>query len=315
MNTPFLHQLPDAQALFEVVAHEQALLPSLVEKDYWLMHVLWGIQQQGFRFELKGGTSLSKGYGIIERFSEDIDICIHPNQSEAVKTGKNHTKPAHIESRRLFFESIATTLNVPGVTFSRDSRFDDVEKMRGAGISGKYFSHFVQMPELKAEILLEVGFDQTAPYLPRDISSWAFEKAFSLGLDIIDNRAKQVNCYCPEYTFVEKLQAVSTKFRLQQENKIFPINFLRHYYDIYRLLEVQRVRNFIGSAEYLAHKANRFRSQDEMEIRLNPAFVFKNPETKRLYSEEFKQKSAIYFKEQPSFEAVLERITQYIDRL
>ena len=38
------------------------------------MHVLWGLQAQGFAFELKVGTSLSKGFGVIHRFSEDIDI-------------------------------------------------------------------------------------------------------------------------------------------------------------------------------------------------------------------------------------------------
>jgi predicted nucleotidyltransferase component of viral defense system len=42
------------------------------------MHVLYGLKNQGLAFELKGGTSLSKGYKIIKRFSEDIDIYIHP---------------------------------------------------------------------------------------------------------------------------------------------------------------------------------------------------------------------------------------------
>ena len=48
----------------------------LIEKDYWLMHGLWALQQQGWQFQLKGGTSLSKGFGIIQRFSEDIDLRI-----------------------------------------------------------------------------------------------------------------------------------------------------------------------------------------------------------------------------------------------
>lgn len=74
----------------------------LVEKDYWLMHCLWGLQQNGFDFELKDGTSLSKGFNIIERFSEDIDIQIHPYTTSQVKTGKNHDKPAHIRSRQIF---------------------------------------------------------------------------------------------------------------------------------------------------------------------------------------------------------------------
>lgn len=79
INRLFLHELPNAKDLFEVVSNEKEILPIIVEKDYWLMHCLWGIQQQGFKFELKGGTSLSKGFGIIERFSEDIDVQIHPD--------------------------------------------------------------------------------------------------------------------------------------------------------------------------------------------------------------------------------------------
>lgn len=51
----FLHQLSDAKELFEVVANERQILPILVEKDYWIMHCLWGLQQQGFQFALKGG--------------------------------------------------------------------------------------------------------------------------------------------------------------------------------------------------------------------------------------------------------------------
>lgn len=51
----FLHQLPDAKELFEIVAHEKKLVPIIVEKDYWIMHCLWGMGQQGLEFDLKGG--------------------------------------------------------------------------------------------------------------------------------------------------------------------------------------------------------------------------------------------------------------------
>ena len=71
---PYLHERSDFTDLIRVVAGERGLLPALVEKDYWIMHCLYGLSAQGFTFELKGGTSLSKGFGIIHRFSEDIDI-------------------------------------------------------------------------------------------------------------------------------------------------------------------------------------------------------------------------------------------------
>jgi len=78
---PFLHKRGDFADLIRIVADERGLLPALVEKDYWIMHCLYGLSAQGLGFELKGGTSLSKGFGIIQRFSEDIDIRIDPRSS------------------------------------------------------------------------------------------------------------------------------------------------------------------------------------------------------------------------------------------
>jgi len=58
--TEFLHECRDFAQLIAIVAEQRGIDPVLVEKDYWIMHCLWGLQAQGFRFELKGGTSLSK---------------------------------------------------------------------------------------------------------------------------------------------------------------------------------------------------------------------------------------------------------------
>jgi len=76
----FIHELSDAKALFETLGAEKNVLPLVIEKDYWVMHCLWGLQQKGFEFEMKGGTSLSKGWRCIDRFSEDIDIRFEPSE-------------------------------------------------------------------------------------------------------------------------------------------------------------------------------------------------------------------------------------------
>lgn len=312
---PFLHELPDAKELFEVVAYDRKILPVIAEKDYWLMHCLWGLQKQHFHFELKGGTSLSKGFQIIERFSEDIDVQIYPDPALDIKTNKNNNKPAHIKQRADFFNQVASDLKIPGMTFYRDHHFDDVKKMRSAGIRGEYHSHFTAIPSLKSSIVLELGFDQTTPNMPCNIGSWAFDKVMSLGINVMDNQAKNVKCYYPEYTFVEKLQTISTKFRLQQQNNKMPVNFLRHYYDVYQLLNNKRILYFIGTKEYCDHKKKRFRSQDEMDISKNEAFLLRDKNTRKLYASEFEKKSAIYFGKQPTFTKVLERIHNNIDNL
>ena len=206
----FIHNLPYAKDLFQDIAYTHGVDPYMAEKDYWIMHALWGLQAQNFDFELKGGTSLSK-MGIISRFSEDIDIKINPDKNNDIKVGKNHNKPAHIHARKDFFDDLATKINIPGLTAIRSEEFDDL-KYRNAGIFLHFNSFFAQTPHgIKEGVLLEVGFAKTNPNQPITISSWAYDKALANKIDIIDNRAKQVKCYCPEYTFVEKLQAVSAK--------------------------------------------------------------------------------------------------------
>ena len=50
------------------------------------------------------------------------------------------------------------------------------------------------MTEAKEGVLLELGFDDVAPNAPVDIGSWAYDHAASMGVAVIDNRAKGVAC-------------------------------------------------------------------------------------------------------------------------
>ena len=265
----FLHQRRDFAQLLAVVANERALAPMLVEKDYWIMHSLWGLQAQGFVFELKGGTSLSKGFGVIHRFSEDIDIRIEPPSDMDVKTGRNHDKPAHINSRRAYYDELSKRIRIPGIeSVERDTLFDD-EKMRSAGIRLVYSPRAATVVGLKDGILLELGFDDTAPNRPVTISSWALDFAMSRNVEVFDNRAVDVLCYAPTHTFVEKLQTISTKYRRLARAQKFPGNFLRHYYDVYCLLELPEVQAFMKEQAYQDRKVERFRTGDELVIAKN----------------------------------------------
>lgn len=225
-----LHDHADFAGLIQLVASERGIDPVLVEKDYWIMHCLWGLQQQGFRFELKGGTSLSKGYGVIHRFSEDIDIRVEPRLEQQVKVGRNHRKPAHVQSRRQFYDDTATAIKISGIEqVIRDTVFDDLPQLRSAGIRLLYSARAGNLDGVKDGILLELGFDDTAPNQPRTISSWAWDRATQAGVAITDNRALDVLCYAPTHTFVEKLQTISTKYRSLTHSTDLPKNFMRHY--------------------------------------------------------------------------------------
>lgn len=225
MPERFLHDHPDFKTLLEITSREEEILePSLVEKDYWIMHVLWGLSAQGLKYELKGGTPLSKG--------------------------------------------------------------------------------------LKDGILLEVGFDRTQPSTKRLVSSWAYDRGVSSVGSILDNRAVDVACYRPEYTFVEKIQTVIRKSRQFREDGTLQRNFLRHYYDIYMLLGCEDVRSFIGTNEYMKHKTERIRGKD-LEFGIQAAFDILRPELEREYA----RTAELYYRGQPSLSEIADRIAPYLNRL
>lgn len=309
----FLHERQDFGQLLTLVADERGLDPMLVEKDYWIMHCLWGLQAQKFQFELKGGTSLSKGFGVIARFSEDIDLRIEPPYDLDVKTGRNQDKLAHIASRRAYYDEIAVRIRIPGITHvERDTQFDD-EKMRSAGIRLLYSPSTAGLKGVKDGILLELGFDDTAPNRPVSISSWALDVAIDRVDDVLDNRAIAVPCYAPTHTFVEKLQTISTKYRRLDDSKAFPANFLRHYYDVYCLLGLEEVQTFLLEPAYQKRKGQRFRTGDEQVIAKNQAFVLADAKQRERFTREYRKTSALYYQGQPDFNDLIARIHQYIN--
>ena len=310
-----LHDTSDFADLLIVTGRDLSILPALVEKDYWIMHCLWGLQQMELDFELKGGTSLSKGFGLIHRFSEDIDIHIAPDAD--LRTGKNHTKPKDVEARRTFYDDLAKRISIAGLSgVVRDTVFDDERQYRSGGIRLQYSSNFPFEEGVKEGVLLEAGFDQVAPNRPCTITSWAYEKAIASGLtDMVDNRAVDVACYEPGYTLVEKLQTISTKFRHQQETGHMPQNFIRHYYDVYCLLDDESVQAFVGTDAYHEHKAKRFPRADEIVLSKNAAFLLKDEAVRSAFETAYHSTGALYYRSQPAFSEVLERIHENLNRL
>ena len=69
----------DRKALFQNTAAKMGLTEAIIEKDYWvcfMLDYLFHRCKWKNSIAFKGGTSLSKAYGLIERFSEDIDLIL-----------------------------------------------------------------------------------------------------------------------------------------------------------------------------------------------------------------------------------------------
>ena len=313
----YLHNHKNFQDLLRIIGAELNIDPGLVEKDYWIMHVLYGLKQQGFQFELKGGTSLSKGYGIIQRFSEDIDIHILPPAEMKINENPNNNNQGNIQKRKAFYNRLSNEIKINGIiSVKRDETFDDIKQYRSGGIRLLYESKNNSIEGVKEGILLEVGFDSVAPNNPVTISSWAYDKAVQQGVEVIDNRAVDIACYHIGYTFVEKLQTIATKFRQELEDKKERQNLMRQYYDVYSLLKDNNVQEFIGTVEYQKHKAIRFPSKDyQIPIFKNEAFLLKNSQLRERFNERYKKTSKLYYNGQPEFNVILTEIEKWIDKL
>jgi hypothetical protein len=307
MEKIFLHNHKDFPDLIRIIGNDLQILPGLIEKDYWIMHALHGLIQQGFSFELKGGTSLSKGYKIIERFSEDIDIYIHPPAEMEVAEDWRKEKDHHVESRRRYFDWLADNIKIEGIVeVTRDTNFDN-NKFTSAGIRLIYPSINELVPGLKPGILLEAGFDTVTPNQRLPICSWALDRALQIiGDQIIDNTALDIPCYQPGYSLIEKLQTIIRKFRREMDTGEENPNYMRQYYDVSRLLLRDDVQAFIGTEEYKRHKAARIKGKDaEIAIAENEAFLMSDSALRANFAARYAKTASLYYKGQPPFEELL----------
>jgi hypothetical protein len=317
MSVGYLHNHKDFASLLAILESETGIMAGLIEKDYWIMHVLYGLNELEFDFELKGGTSLSKGYQIINRFSEDIDIHIKPPLSFGINENPKNIKPNNVNARKSFYDWLATTIKIEGViSVDRDTAFDDLVYYRSGGIRLNYNSEIEKIEGVKQGILLEAGFDTVTPNKKITISSWAYERTKQASIDIIDNRALDVRCYHPGYTFVEKLQTIATKFRQEQADEKSRPNFMRQYYDIYCLLGNADVQRFVGTKEYEAHKLERFPKQDLITpLSENEALLLNDTDLRAEYRKRYEDTKALYYTGQPDFEEILKKIKDNLSRL
>lgn len=318
MLSSYLHDHKEFPELLRIIEDETGIQAGLIEKDYWIMHVLHGLTKQGFAFELKGGTSLSKGYHIIDRFSEDIDIHIKAPAELKVNENPKNTKAGAVESRRTFYDWLAGSIHIDGITaVARDTNFDDTEHYRSGGIRLSYRSATEAIEGVKEGILLEAGFDTVTPNHKLTISSWAYDKAMgNPKVKIVDNRAVDIACYHPGYTFVEKLQTIATKFRQEQQGAEPKANVMRQYYDISRLLGSDEVKKFIGTPEYAEHKKARFPAQDlKVPVQENEAFLLSDQELRTKYKMRYESTASLYYNGQPRFDDVLNIISENIKLL
>lgn len=234
----FVHDQPEFPSLLAAVERETQVEAALVEKDYWITHALWALHESGLDFWFKGGTSLSKGFGIIERFSEDLDLMVERGRVTALPDVRswNSLNKGPVAQRQAFYRALAEAFAIPGVPVERDVTRQD-KYWRSADYLGRYPGVFVaHLPgAMSPSVRLEVGRAQVVPFVERPLTSFVHEHLDRLGMlgEFTNNRPRAVRCVHPLVTLLEKLDALSRRYGRET---IEADSFVRHYEDAARIV-------------------------------------------------------------------------------
>ncbi len=243
-----LHQRDDFADLLITVGEQTGAGAAIVEKDYWVTEALRVIAASFFTgVVFKGGTSLSKAWSLIERFSEDIDLLIR-TEGEGLETRGGRDR---------FMKEIAGAVaEIDGLTqTSAGSRSE-----RGISRTSVY-SYEPRAPALQGldtTIMLEMGIrGRPQPSEVRQLRSML--SAALANTDLDDGTLQRFNLTVlhPRRTLVEKLFAIHSACERWSEGDVAALQRQgRHLTDIHELLGDRTIAEFAGGDEYLAMVAD-----------------------------------------------------------
>ncbi len=241
MIEPYLSlESNDKREILLSAAVEYGLRASILEKDIWLcwvLQVLFSIPDH-HPMAFKGGTSLSKVYGIIDRFSEDIDITLDyrsfNDDFDPFATDISKNKIKKFSNRlRIFVKNYTHDVVIP--TLEKASNLlatDNQHKIRTEDSGEKVWISYPSEIEdqesyFSKEILLEFGgrnvIDPNELHTIRpDIASFSTE---------IDYPVANVTVLSPSRTFWEKATLIHTECNRDRLSSN-PYRLSRHWYDI-----------------------------------------------------------------------------------
>ena len=237
------HLSSEFQNAVEATAKSHNLEPAFIEKDYWVTFVLKNIALSEYRNHVvfKGGTSLSKAYRCIERFSEDVDLALLKSGEESITKVKKMVKE---------IEKIATQ----NLVYQPDSRATEGGNFRKT--YWQYPKYQFDSPEIFPVgefILLEVNsFTTPVPYKTIEISSYIAEfltdNGFSDFIQTYDLQPFSLQVLSLERTFFEKLLALT---RLSYEGQDRLKEKIRHFYDLHQLFNLPDLGQNLFDEEHL----------------------------------------------------------------
>lgn len=230
----------DREILIVNTAAKKGVTEAVIEKDLWvswILNYLFDISSLGKHLAFKGGTSLSKCYSLIQRFSEDIDIILdwqllgyekdEPWAERSRNKQDKFNKEANARTGRFIRDQVLPVLEEDFANLL-DQGFslfiDEGDPNTVCFAYPRTFSDISILPVVRIEIgalasWTEIEESSISPYAAQEYPL-VFEKP-----------STRVLAVTPERTFWEKV-TILHKESFRADGKI-PARYSRHYYDVY----------------------------------------------------------------------------------
>jgi len=244
----------DKQAYYEFSADKKGLPKHIIEKDFWVcwtLKQLFALPDIGEQLIFKGGTSLSKAYHLIKRFSEDIDISIDKKYlgfiGERDPEGVSSNKKQQILIRELadtcscfvqnklkeeLYSQFSRELNSTKMNWHLDIDTVDVDRQT---LLFYYPTLSPKTNDTYVRSIVKIEFGARGakdPYNICNISPFMME-------EIADSKimsSVKIKTLAAERTFWEKA-TILHMYANWPTNKIVPLRQSRHFFDFYKLLQ------------------------------------------------------------------------------
>lgn len=227
----------ELEEVFKETAADRGLKPGVIEKDFWvcwLLGLMYGDDHLKKHLKFKGGTSLSKVYHLIERFSEDIDLLIDVDEISDEPLVADRSKGQQKKFSKKLRES--------GLKYLQDVFLPKLVDMTAGVCSAEIVEDTTNQIKvlypcafeegsLLPYILLEIGpMGAWTPSESKSIISFAAEQYPNL----FDISKCEVETIIAERTFWEKITILHGNAH-RSKNKPVPTRHSRHYYDIHQM--------------------------------------------------------------------------------
>ena len=319
---------------FVQTAEQMGLAPQIIEKDFWvcwILRELFALPNIGSMLIFKGGTSLSKAYRLIERFSEDVDVSMdraglgfsnEASDPEAVISGKERSRRIDRlketcqrkivdELRPMMIKTIKAALgDAQGWSLTVDDDDPDRQTL--------LYAYPSSLPETTGAYIrpaMKIEMGARSDHWPSDqvrIAPYVAEH-FPAAFETTDFIIKVLTA---ERTFWEKATLLHVEYHRPPDKEI-PLRLSRHYYDTSRLILSGISEKAAGRPELLQrvveHKKVFFSSgwahYDEAiqgSLRLTP-----HPGRIRQLQEDYDKMREMFFSERPAFAEVLRILEEW----